>query len=266
MKKDTRILVVDDDEFIRDGLTDLLNRDGHFVDTSPSGEDALDKVSNNIYNLVITDIKMPGMDGMGLLKEVKQLKPNLNVVLITAYATVETAIKAMKYGASDFITKPFKVDNILRIVNINTRSFRDYIVDESLIHNETRNRIHDFISTNPGEHYRAIQTKLQLGNGVLNYHLRLMEKNNLIKPKRDGIYKRYYPRSLKIPVGRTTNLSKIQKKIVKLVENSPGIMQTNISTTMEISRQLTSYHVNKLVRSGVLRSIKDGNQSRFWLD
>ena len=266
MKKDTRILVVDDDKYIRDGLTDLLNRNGHFVDTSPSGDDALVKVSNNIYHLVITDIKMPGMDGMGLFREVKHRKPNLNVVLITAYATVETAIEAMKYGASDFITKPFKIDNILRIVKINTQRFRDYIVDESLIHNETRNRIHDFISTNPGEHYRAIQTKLQLGNGVLNYHLRVMEKNDLIKAKRDGIYKRYYPRSLKIPQGRTKKLSKIQKEIVNLVETSPGIIQNNISTSMGISRQLTSYHVKKLVRTGILRSIKDGNQSRFWLD
>ncbi len=258
--------MVDDDKFIRNGLSELLSREGFFVDTAPNGELALENVRDNIYNLILTDIKMTGMDGLELLKKIKKIKPYLNVILITAYATVDIAIEAMKYGASDFITKPFLIDNIIRVVKINTHQLGDLIKEDKLVHNDTRDRIQDFISTNPGEHYRSIQTKLQLGNGVLNYHLHLLEKKKLIKTNKDGIYKRYYPMTLMIPKGTNRKLSKTQEKIVNLINDRPGILQHDISSSLRISRQLTSYHVRKLVRNGTLKTIKDGKQSRFWLD
>ncbi|MDP6156579.1 MAG: response regulator [Candidatus Thermoplasmatota archaeon] len=266
MKTEKRILVVDDDKFIRKGLSELLSREGFFVDTAPNGEVALGNVRDNIYNLILTDIKMSGMDGLELLRKIKKFKPYLNVILITAYATVDIAIEAMKYGASDFIRKPFSIDNIIRVVKINTHQMGDFIKEEKLVHNETRDRIHDFISTNPGEHYRSIQTKLQLGNGVLNYHLHILEKKKLIKANKDGIYKRYYPMTLMIPRGGNRRLSKTQEKIVKLINERPGILQQDISNSLRISRQLTSYHVRQLMRNGTLKIIKDGNQSRLWLD
>ena len=266
MKTEKRILVVDDDKFIRTGLSELLSREGFFVDTAANGELALENVRNNIYNLILTDIKMTGLDGLELLRKIKTIKPYLKVILITAYATVDVAIEAMKYGASDFITKPFSIENILHIVKINTYQLGDLVKEEKLVHNETRDKIQEFIFTNPGEHYRSIQTKLQLGNGVLNYHLHLLEKKNLIKANKDGIYKRYYPMTLMIPKGASRRLSKTQEKIVKLINERPGILQQEISTSLRISRQLTSYHVRKLVRNGTLKTIKDRNQSRLWLD
>ena len=209
---------------------------------------------------------MSGMDGLELLKKIKKIKPHLNVILITAYATVDLAIEAMKFGASDFITKPFSIENIIHVVKINTHQMGDLIKEEKLVQNKTRDKIHDFISTNPGEHYRSIQTKLQLGNGVLNYHLHLLQKKKLIKTNKDGIYKRYYPMALMIPKGAKRKLSKTQEKIVKLINERPGILQQHISISLRISRQLTSYHVRKLVRNGTLKTIKDGNHSRLWLD
>ena len=80
------------------------------------GADALKAVQNEIFDLVISDVKMPGMDGIDVLKAVKEVSPDTMVIMITAYATAETAVEAMKLGAYDYITKPFKVDEIKLII------------------------------------------------------------------------------------------------------------------------------------------------------
>ncbi|MDM8552128.1 universal stress protein [Desulfobacterales bacterium HSG2] len=106
-RKDFRILVVDDEQVLRDSLREWLREEGYSVDTAESGQEALEKLAAGPYQMMLTDIKMPEMDGVGLLKRANERFPDLTVVMMTAYATVETAIEAMKIGALDYLLKPF---------------------------------------------------------------------------------------------------------------------------------------------------------------
>jgi len=178
---------------------------------------------------------------------------------------VETAIEAMRMGASDFVTKPFKIDDFLRIIRTNSPCPDDPPETEELMHNETRDRIFECISINPGIHYRGLQNRLLLGNGVLNYHLRLMSGKGLIRSKRERIYRRYYPTVSGKGMTEERLYTPNQQRIVDLIKDIPGILQRDVSSRLGLSRQLTSYHVNKLCRMGVLKSKKDGNSSRFWI-
>lgn len=101
------ILVVDDEPDMRLALTHALSRSGHIVETACSGYEALEKFKREEFGLVITDVKMPEMSGMEVLEGVKELSPQIPVIMITAYGTVNNAVEAMKEGASDYILKPF---------------------------------------------------------------------------------------------------------------------------------------------------------------
>ncbi|MDH4163185.1 MAG: sigma-54 dependent transcriptional regulator [Nitrospirota bacterium] len=111
-----RILIVDDEKSMRELLSILLKKEGYDVATADNGDSALQAVQQEIYDLVITDIRMPKIDGIELLKAVKELSPETVVIVITAFASTETAVDAMKLGAYDYITKPFKNEEIRLVV------------------------------------------------------------------------------------------------------------------------------------------------------
>ncbi len=111
-----KILIVDDEQSMREMLSLLLRKEGYAVAVAANGEAAISAIQNEIYDLVITDIKMPRVGGIALLKTVKEISPDTIVIVITAYATTETAVVAMKLGAYDYITKPFKNEEIRLIV------------------------------------------------------------------------------------------------------------------------------------------------------
>ncbi|MFH2093773.1 MAG: response regulator [Pseudomonadota bacterium] len=106
-RKNFHILVVDDELIVRDSLKEWLEDEGFSVDMADSGKTALDMLGQKDYHLMLTDIKMPGMDGVEVLKQAKAGYPEITVVMMTAYATVETAVEAMKIGALDYLLKPF---------------------------------------------------------------------------------------------------------------------------------------------------------------
>jgi DNA-binding NtrC family response regulator len=111
-----RILICDDQEMMRDSLAGLLAREGHEVVAAGDGGVAVSKVEGGRFDLLITDLKMPRMTGIELLTEVKKLRPELPVVLMTAFATVQTAVEAMRLGAYDYIQKPFDGEEIKLLV------------------------------------------------------------------------------------------------------------------------------------------------------
>jgi len=113
-KKDLRILVVDDDKAFSLLLTSILKDTGYQVEEADSGEKALKKVKRLSPHLILADLKMPGMSGLELMERVKDEYPEVDFVMITAFGTVETAVKAMKLGAFDYITKPLKDPEELR--------------------------------------------------------------------------------------------------------------------------------------------------------
>src|SRR6478735_1757532 len=111
-----KILVVDDQEMMRDSLAANLVREGHEVIAAGDGAAAVGRLQAQRFDLLVTDLKMPRMTGIELLAEAKRLRPELPVVLMTAFATVQTAVEAMKLGAYDYIQKPFDGDEIRLLV------------------------------------------------------------------------------------------------------------------------------------------------------
>ena len=110
------ILVVDDDADMRELAYDMLKDRGHQVTMAGSGEEALKRLSEEDYAVVLTDLRMKGMEGIELLAEIKRRYPDINVILMTAFGSVETAVEAMKHGASDYLTKPVKKDDLVRVI------------------------------------------------------------------------------------------------------------------------------------------------------
>ena len=116
MKKiNGKILVVDDEKSMREILEIFLKSEGYSVTVANNGEVAVEAIKKDIFNLVITDMKMPKMGGLDLLKNVKEITPETLVVIITAFGTTESAVEAMKHGAYDYIQKPFQMD-VIRLV------------------------------------------------------------------------------------------------------------------------------------------------------
>jgi CheY-like chemotaxis protein/glycine cleavage system H lipoate-binding protein len=111
-----RILCVDDEEVILDSFRKILVLDGYSVDTVQTGQEALGLLQSHHYDFVFTDLKMPAMDGVEVTKAVKHMRPDIDVVIITGYATVETAVECMKQGAMDYVQKPFAEDELLAFV------------------------------------------------------------------------------------------------------------------------------------------------------
>ena len=108
----SRILVVDDKEMMRDSVATLLGRRGHTIVAASGGEQALEKVAGKRPDIVVTDLQMPGMNGLELLAEILKLDDGIPVIFMTAYGTIETAVGAMRQGAFDYVTKPFSGDEL----------------------------------------------------------------------------------------------------------------------------------------------------------
>jgi len=123
------ILVIDDELSMREFLKILLEKDGHTVELAADSTAALDLASKNHFDLAISDIRMPGMSGLELLAELKNIQPDLPIILITAFASPEDAVTAMKNGAFDYITKPFKVVEIKRVIKSATARKKSEAVD-----------------------------------------------------------------------------------------------------------------------------------------
>src|SRR5579883_2059440 len=109
----SRILVVDDEPIIRESIVFILTKEGYSVAEAANGKEAADKLTNESFDLVITDLEMPEMKGIDLLDHVMRVSPQTMVVIITAFGSLETAITALRKGASDYILKPIEFDELI---------------------------------------------------------------------------------------------------------------------------------------------------------
>jgi len=137
------VLVVDDEEIMREILETLLAREGYSVRSAASGAEGLELARSIPFDAAIVDVMMPGMDGMAVLEELKKLDDELPVMMITAYASVENAIAAMKRGAFDYITKPFKNDEVLVVVR-NAMERRQLIAENTALRQNLQAQAHNF--------------------------------------------------------------------------------------------------------------------------
>lgn len=153
-----RILCVDDEEIILDSLRKVLVLDGYNVDTVETGQEALGLVQTRDYDFVFTDLKMPSMSGTDVAKSVKHLRPDIDVVIITGYATVESAVECMKHGAMDYIEKPFTEDELRRFVK------HALIRREDRIQKQLKPRVHVSGSAAAG---RAPEGEFSIPGGAL---------------------------------------------------------------------------------------------------
>ncbi len=151
-KPKARILCVDDEEVILDSFRKILVVDGYSVDTVEKGSEALALIQKHHYDFVFTDLKMPEMDGVEVTKSVKHLRPDIDVLIITGYGSIQTAVETMQFGALNYIEKPFTDDELLSIVKTSL------IKRQERIRNQLRPKVHikstseyDFTSKNEFE-------------------------------------------------------------------------------------------------------------------
>ncbi|MDR2391993.1 MAG: sigma-54 dependent transcriptional regulator, partial [Planctomycetota bacterium] len=149
MAKD-KIVIVDDDEFMRDSLMEALDRPGVVLAGFGRASDALDAIADGSASLLLTDMRMPEMDGMRLLEEARRLDPRLPVVMMTAFATVETAVEAMRRGAFDYVMKPFKAEEIEVAVN-RALEHRRLLAENEYLKDELAKKFRpaDFVGVSP---------------------------------------------------------------------------------------------------------------------
>ena len=137
-----KILVVDDEEIIRDSISYILESEGYEVDKAENGKIAYDKIKEKHFDLVITDIEMPAMKGTELLEKIKTLDPQTAVIIITAFGSLDTAITALRNGASDYILKPVEFDELLIKVK-RLFEIKDLLTENKVLREEI-NRKYDF--------------------------------------------------------------------------------------------------------------------------
>ena len=167
-----KILIAEDEEIMRITLKDGLSKEGYQVTTADDGRDGLEKFKQDDFDLVIADLRMPKLDGIQFLKEVKRLSPEIPVIMITAYGTIETAIQAMKLGAYDYLTKPLLIEELLMMME---KVFQfQHLQQENLLLREAleeRHKLGNIIGKNKKmqEIYRLIQTVAEGNSTVLIY-------------------------------------------------------------------------------------------------
>ena len=140
----SHILIIDDDDQLRKSFTKLLTEEGHQVQSAASGEEGLQIVRTAVPDVVVIDVRLPGMNGLETFRAIHALEPKLPVIIMTAFSTTETAIEATKMGAFDYVLKPFEIPDMLKTITqaIDTGRFMRSPVDMGDAHEKTN---HDTI-------------------------------------------------------------------------------------------------------------------------
>ncbi len=204
-----RILIVDDDEQTCKGLEEILLGEGYETISVTSGEAAVKKLAKEDFDFVLTDLVMPRMSGMEVLREAKRINPKTHVIIITAFATIESAVEAMKQGASEYISKPFKlheVQNIFRRIlkeskfeeklrqSANAQKLnQEYDLDIDAVikslSNPVRRGVIELLSKYGKSRFTDIKKELGIEDATkLSFHLRTLKNVGLIEQDSEKVY------------------------------------------------------------------------------
>lgn len=143
----SRILVIDDERSIRNTLKEILGYEKYQVDTSEDGEQGLEKVKENEYDIILCDIKMPGMDGIEVLERITGLKPDIPVVMISGHGNIDTAVESIKKGAFDFIEKPLDLNRLL--ITIRNATDKSNLISETKVLRKKVDKKYEVIGNSP---------------------------------------------------------------------------------------------------------------------
>lgn len=204
-----KVLIVDDDEKICEGLEEMLAEEGYETTSVTSGEDAIKKLNKEDFNILLTDLVMPRISGMDVLREAKRINPRIHVVMITAFATIESAVEAMKKGASDYISKPFKlheVQNTLKRIleeskfeeklrqSANAQKLsKEYNLDVDAVikslSNPVRREIIELLYEHSKSRFTDIKEELGIEDATkLSFHLRTLKNAGLVEQDSERVY------------------------------------------------------------------------------
>ncbi len=191
-----KILIVDDDLELSGNLTEILEGAGYLTDMAASGKEALEKISDT-FDIVILDMMMPGMSGLEVISELKKKTPATKIIMITAFATVDNAVQAIKLGANDYISKPFMIDDLLITVKkvLEEASFEtmngniDMDFALSSLSNPIRRQVIHFLHSR--KRMRLMELTRELGiedHTKVIFHLKTLKEANLVGQKSDKSY------------------------------------------------------------------------------
>ena len=192
-----KILIVDDDEELLEYLKEAVELEDIGVLCTNSPYRALDLINGSSFDLVLVDYMMPDMDGLDLCSKIKERAPGIKIILMTAFATVDNAVKAMKKGADDYIPKPFKINELINILKINleklefSKCFDNSEMDEvfGVLSNSIRRKIMFILKEVGNMKFMDINKKLGIEDHTkTNFHLKQLKKTGFIEQSPDKVY------------------------------------------------------------------------------
>ncbi len=188
------ILVIEDDQKLRNGLVEVLKEERYEVDSAENGQAGLEKVRRKDFDAVLTDLIMPAMGGIEVLREIKRMKPKTSVIIITAFGTIENAVEAIKAGASDYITKPFKIDEIQTKIRkvFAENEFETQLLESDVIKaisNPIRKNTVKLLDREGKFKFTEIKNTLKIDDPTkLSFHLRVLKSYNVIEQDSEKVY------------------------------------------------------------------------------
>jgi len=191
------ILVIDDDQDLRESLVEILEDNDFAVSSCETAEAALERILTAPPRLIILDNMMPGMGGMALIPMLKNVFPNIKIIMITAFSTVENGVAAMKSGADDYLSKPFRRDELLVSVRCNLEELKfatqisELGMDDALscLANQIRRQILTTLAGKKQIRFMNLTRSLGISDHTkVNFHLKKLKMNNLISQDREKAY------------------------------------------------------------------------------
>jgi len=193
----TKILIIDDDAELRKTVSDVLTAAGYSTDVAVSGDEALEKIVSEKYDIALLDMMMPGRDGMDVLMDMRKLRPSTRVVMITAFATVENAVVSIKKGAHDYIAKPFKIMDLINTVKrtVEETKFENNVKKLNIEHtlnslsNPIRRNVIHLIKSKGKIRLMEIARQLDIEDHTkIVFHLRLLKEAGIVEQDKDKLY------------------------------------------------------------------------------
>ncbi|MBT9536759.1 MAG: response regulator [Nitrospirae bacterium] len=192
-----KVLIVDDDAELRSTLSEILKGAGYHIDEASSGKEAIEKMASKDFDIALLDLMMPKMNGIETLTELKKITPKTKVIMITAFATVENAVDAIKKGASDYISKPFRIEELLTTIRrvIEEGRFEEGITKLDLdytlssLANPIRRNILRLL--NSRKSMRLMELVRELGiedHTKVVFHLKVLKESGIIEQDKDKSY------------------------------------------------------------------------------